>query len=211
MNSMLRDKIGRDEFDYQALVSALSDYAAPRARVTTLLRSGEIVRVKKGLYVFGPNDRRAPVCRELLANLIYGPSMVSLESALGYYRLIPERVDALTSVTSQRACSFQTPLGLFIYRPTPCLSVGTDRVVQGEKAFLIAVPERALADKIRDDRSSGLRTRMEMERYLYENLRMEPDALRGFDPELLEKLATGLRSHKVHLLAMLIRAIRKTE
>ena len=60
MSVELRRQIGREEFDYQALLSALSGYASPRDRITTLLRSGVIVRVKKGLYVFGKDYRHEP-------------------------------------------------------------------------------------------------------------------------------------------------------
>ena len=209
MKPNLRERIGRDEFDYQVLMDALCDYAAPRARVTALLKSGEIIRVKKGLYVFGSDRRKEPVCKELLANLIYGPSLISLESALAYHRMIPERVDALTSVTTAKPKRFETPLGLFIYRPTPCLSAGADRVTFGEKSFLMATPERALADKIRDDRSGIQRTQKEMETYLFENLRMEPDTVKMLSAEQLEILATQIHSNKVRLCAALIRAMRK--
>lgn len=207
----LREQIEHDEFDYQVLMDALSGYASPRSRVTAILSSGEIIRVKKGLYIFGPGGRKRPVCRELLANLIYGPSVISLESALAYYHLIPERVDAVTSVTTERPCRFETPLGLFIYRPTPCLSLGVDRLTETERSFLMAVPERALADKIRDDRATGLRTQRDMEVYLYENLRIDADAVRSFNPELLKQLADSLRSYKVRLLAGLVRSMRRKQ
>lgn len=192
-------------------MNALSDYAAPRARVTALLRSGEIIRVKKGLYIFGPDTRKLPVCRELLANLIYGPSVVSLESALSYYRLIPERVDAVTSVTTERPGRFETPLGLFIYRPTPCLSIGVDRLTLAERSFLMATPERAIADKIREDRATGLRTQQGIEIYLYENLRIDSAAVREFNPDRLEAMAESLHSHKVRLLAGLVRSLRRKQ
>jgi len=55
----------------------------PRDRVTALLRDGHILRVKKGLYV--KNDRKEPFSREILANLIDGPSYLSLEYALAYH------------------------------------------------------------------------------------------------------------------------------
>ena len=92
MEPDLRERIGREEFDYSALMSTLSGYANPRDKVTSLLRRGVIVRVKKGLHVFGDADRRRPYSRELLANLIYGPSFVSLDYALAFHGLIPERV-----------------------------------------------------------------------------------------------------------------------
>ena len=45
-------------FDYQALVAALSGYSKPRDKITKLLSSGAIVRIKKGLYCFGEALRK---------------------------------------------------------------------------------------------------------------------------------------------------------
>lgn len=50
--------------------------------MTALLRKKAIIRVKKGLYVFGPEVRRRPFSLEVLANTIYGPSYISLQYAL---------------------------------------------------------------------------------------------------------------------------------
>jgi hypothetical protein len=49
----LRHRIQHEELDYQSLLDALAGYSRPRAKITALLRDGVIVRVKKGLYVFG--------------------------------------------------------------------------------------------------------------------------------------------------------------
>ena len=98
MEAPLRKRIGREEFDYPALMAALRGFANPHAKITSLLDKGEIVRVKKGLYVFGEHYRLRPYSRELLANLAYGPSFISLDYALARHGLIPERVEALTSV-----------------------------------------------------------------------------------------------------------------
>ena len=68
----LRQLIPREEFDYQTLLSYLQGYDYPRDKITDLLRKGVIIRVKKGLYVFGELYRRRPVSREALANLMYG-------------------------------------------------------------------------------------------------------------------------------------------
>nr|HOP40619.1 hypothetical protein [Geobacteraceae bacterium] len=106
MNEPLLNKIPHEEFDYQTLLDAVRDYAQPRMKISSLLAKGVIVRVKKGLYIFGEAQRRRPFCRELLANLIYGPSYISLEYALHYHGLTPERVEAVTSVTCGRSRSF---------------------------------------------------------------------------------------------------------
>jgi len=132
MDMSLRRRIGREEFDYAALMAALSGYANPHRKITTLLRDGVIVRVKKGLYVFGEEYRRRPYSRELLANLVYGPSFVSLDYALSLHGLIPERVSQVTSVTTRRGKQFSTPVGTFVYRPVPSDSfhLGMTRVEQ---------------------------------------------------------------------------------
>jgi len=115
----IRNQIQAEIFDYQTLMSVLSGLASPRDKITDLLKGDAIIRVKKGLYVFGEKYRRYPYSRELLANLIYGPSYISLDCALAFYGLIPEKVEALTSVTPGRSRRFFTPAGLFTYRQIP--------------------------------------------------------------------------------------------
>jgi len=51
-----------------------------------------------------------------IANRIYQPSYISLESALSYYNLIPEAVYTTTSLTSNKTISFDTPEGMYSYR-----------------------------------------------------------------------------------------------
>ena len=209
MTLLLRHRIPQEEFDYQVLKLAIGEYASPRDRITALLRSGVIVRVKKGLYVFGDAYRRRPVCKELLANLIFGPSIVSLEYALGYHGLIPERVSTVTSVTTGRARSFDTPIGHFVYRPTPCLSVGFTRVEEGETAFLIATGERALADRIRDGRGAPIVTQRQMKAYLFDDLRIDEAGVSRMNPAEMRELGQRLNSQKVTLCAGVIESMRR--
>ena len=203
----LRKFISREEFDYHALMSALANYANPRDKVTSLLRKGVIIRVKKGLYVFGDELRTRPFCRELLANLIYGPSYVSLDYALSYHGLIPERVSALTSVTTKRGKRFATPVGLFLYRqtPKPAFHLGMERIDQGDFSFLIAGPERALADKLRDDRGTGAGTLADIATYLFDSLRLDRTGFLGLDRELLSRLGVELGSRRVELCSRLLK------
>jgi len=213
MENRLRNIIGREEFDYQALMSALTGYANPRSKVTALLRKGVIIRVKKGLYIFGDDYRRRPFSRELLANLIYGPSYISLDYALSYHGLIPERVAAVTSITSKREKRFETPVGLFIYRRAPKNSfhLGMTRVEQQDYSFLIATPERSLADKLRDDRGISAGNQQALAIYLFENLRLEREGFLSLDPAFLAQLGQGLGSRKVKLCARLLQRMRSAE
>jgi len=207
----LRKKIPGEEFDYLTLLDALANYAAPRDRISSLLRQGAIIRVKKGLYVFGDDIRRKPICRELFANLIYGPSYLSLNYALQYHGLIPERVTTLTSVTTGRSRLFDTPLGRFEYRmiPLSAFRTGMDSVaLEDGRSFLIAIPEKALADKLLCERGIGIRGRRELQRYLEEELRIDPVDLSRLDPARLDEIAGHCGNLRVTLLARLVRQLR---
>ena len=152
----------------------LQSYAKPRDKIRAMLKAGEIVRVKKGIYVFGEDYRRGPWSREILANLVYGPSYISLDYALGYHGFIPERVVAVTSVTLSRSRRFETPVGLFTYRSLSCrkYSIGIDQhELDGGQHFLIAAPAKALADKIWTDHRFTPRRTADFHAYLHEDLR----------------------------------------
>lgn len=206
----LRTAIPREEFDHVTLLAVLRDYASPRAKITTLLRDGSIVRVKQGLYVLGPSLSRRPHSLETLANLIYGPSIVSLEWALAHHGMIPERVTAVTSTTPKRPKTFDTPLGRFVYRCVPRIyhPLGIERVERGDIAFLIASPERALADTLREGRGS-FNSRAGLEAWLVDGMRIERDRLRDLDPALLDRLAEISRSRKIALAARLVRHLKE--
>ena len=208
----VRNRIPAEIFDYQTLTDALKALSSPRDKITDMLKQGIIIRVKKGLYVFGDKYRKHPYSKELLANLVYGPSYVSLDYALAYYGLIPERVEALTSVTPNRPRRFSTPVGLFIYRrvPSRAYEVGMVRV-EGEhgQAFLIASPEKALADKIVSVRGAPIASIGEMGRFLEEDLRIDAGAIRSLSPERIDEFAGRYRSLKLRRLSGHLRRLQR--
>ncbi len=69
------------EFDYPLLMHALRKYQKPRDKVRNLIQHGEIIRIKKGVYVLGPYYQK-PYNKYVLANMLYGPSYVTAQSAL---------------------------------------------------------------------------------------------------------------------------------
>jgi predicted transcriptional regulator of viral defense system len=209
----IRRYISNEEFDYQTLLHGLGQYSRPRDKISELLRKGVIVRVKKGIYIFGEDYRRRPFSREILANLIYGPSYISLEYALHYFGLIPERVEAVTSVTTGRSRRYATPVGLFRYRmiPLAAFRIGMDRVeLDDGRSFLIATPEKALADKIRDDRGAGLQTQRQLMDYLENNLRVDSTALANLNSEHLGAIARRYGSRKLQLLSNLLQRLKRS-
>jgi len=209
----IRRVIDREIFDYQALLDALKGYAHPRDKITDLIRKKLIIRIKKGLYIFGDDYRRHLYSRELLANLIYGPSYISLEYALHYHGLTPERVESLTSVTTGRSRRFLTPVGLFTYRiiPPRAYQLGMTRVEAGNKqSFLIAGPDKALADKIVADRGIAIRTQTILYEYLVHDLRIDPVVLTEMDPKRIAEFAEKYRSRKLQMFRGLINRLRRT-
>jgi predicted transcriptional regulator of viral defense system len=208
--AQLRRNVGGEVFDYQVLLDALAAYRKPRDRITRLLASGAIMRVKKGLYCFGEAFRKEPLSREYLANLIYGPSYVSLEYALSHHGLIPERVETVTSVTTRRSRDFQTPFGAFSYRMLngPRYAVGAIIETAGKTPFLVASPEKALVDKVwTDKRFSGLRV-SDYAAYLSDDLRIDREALSRFDNSRLQVIATAYDSAKIN---NLVRYLKRLE
>ena len=112
------------------------------------VRAGLLIRLRRGLYCVSEEiTQKKPHAFEL-AQFIYGPSCISLESALSYHDLIPEAVYTTTSVTINRNKTFTTPLGEYDFHkvPTKDFLLGVDRMTHGEAIFFIASPWRALAD-----------------------------------------------------------------
>lgn len=211
-NGRLLESIPYEEFDYQTLLDAVHAYARPRMKISAMLDKGDIVRIKKGIYILGESLRRRPFCRELLANLVYGPSYVSLEYALHYHGLTPERVETITSVTCGRSRAFDTPVGIFSYRmiPLEAFRCGMDRAELSDgRSFLIAIPEKALADRIVAERGADITTQKELQDYLLANLRIAPDSLRKLDPTRLSEIAASYKSRRVKLLASLVKRLSK--
>ena len=210
--AQMRRDIGGDVFDYQVLLDVLAEYSKPRDRITRLLASGVIVRIKKGLYCFGEPFRREPLSREYLANLIYGPSYVSLEYALSHHGLIPERVETITSVTTRRSRDFDTPFGTFSYRMLngPRYAVGAVLETAGKTSFLVASPEKALVDKVwTDKRFSGLRL-SDYDASLSADLRSDRAALSRFDYSRWQVIATAYDSAKFNTWGRYLKRLEET-
>jgi len=197
----LRALVVAEEFDYPLLMNCFKAYSKPRDKVTRWLKSGAIIRVKKGLYVFGEKYRRGPICLSALANLIYGPSYISKEYALGFYGLIPERVELITSMTTQKSKMFPTPVGNFSYthldlrKYTPGICI---KELDDAHFCLIASPEKALADLIAGQKS--ITSRDELLEHLVENMRIDEDALRELHRVHLKAIAKAYQNQAVQWL-----------
>ncbi|MEK7497974.1 MAG: hypothetical protein AAB656_03585 [Patescibacteria group bacterium] len=91
--------------------------------IKKLLKKGEIIALKKGLYVsrlyllsLAKNPDLKEKYLEYMANIIRYPSYISLEYALAKFDIIPEGVYAITSVTTKTGRTYKNSLGSFIYK-----------------------------------------------------------------------------------------------
>ena len=186
-------------FDYQLAMDRLRDYRAPRDKLGHLCQSGVVIRVRKGLYVPGWRlGEEPPVEPLVLAGLIYGPSYVSLETALARHGLIPERVEEITCITSKRAKDFRTPVGRFRYEPVSERVFGCGiRLEQARGgAFFMAEPEKALCDRVA--MISGLKAAREVAAVLEDDLRVDVDAVMStFRLPLVQEIAELYRRKNV--------------
>jgi predicted transcriptional regulator of viral defense system len=197
-----------DIFDYQLLESYLRGLSKPRDKVMAFVSEGKLVRIKKGLYAFGENWRHQPICLELVANLLYGPSCISFEFALSYYGLIAERSVVITSLTIGKTKSFDTPLGLFEYRAIDRekFKVGIEYKTLGNPkespgGYFLASREKALADLVY--RTPGIRTREQLRHYLFEEMRVDEEMFRELDFKRLEEIARIYQKKSVQMMGQL--------
>lgn len=195
---------------HQVLVSILNEYKRPNDKINSLMEDGVLIPVKKGLYVAGPasgiHKRPEPF---LIANHLYGPSYVSIDSALSYYGLIPERVYEMTSVTVKASQQFDTHIGRFSYThlPLPYYIFGIRRVeVSTDQFALIAAPEKALFDKIVTTKKLKLRSKSDVMHYLLDDLRMNESDLKEMDLRMMEEWIKD--SPKEESLGHMIKTIR---
>ena len=161
-----------------------------------MLKKGEIVRIKKGLYLLSPEYGGA-IDKFVLSNLIYGPSYVSLEYALSYWGLIPERVEVVTAVTNKRNKRFQTPIGEFSYRylNSAIFHLGRVLVKNGESSFIIASKEKAICDKIAS--IPQIKSIQDVGNYLDVDLRVDLEELADLDIQLLKIIEEKYRKTSV--------------
>jgi predicted transcriptional regulator of viral defense system len=111
--------------------------------VADAVEEGVLTRIKSGLYCLSVR----PPSAFALANYLMDPSYISLESALSYYRVIPETVYAVTSVTPKYPKRFEALNRDFTYhKMNRRLYFGYRKVAVGGTLVLMAEKEKAVLD-----------------------------------------------------------------
>jgi hypothetical protein len=196
---------------HQLLMAWLQDYKRPNDKIHALLKEGFLAALKRGVYMVGPRlaheSKPEPF---LVANHLMGPSYVSLDAAMSFHGLIPERVYEITSVTTKLQRSFSTPMGLFSYvhLGLPYYAFGIQRVQLADKQFaMLASPEKSLFDKVVTTSGIVLRSVKAAESYLLEDLRIDGDSLKSMDVSIMESWLDD--SPKKDSLSMIVKMIGK--
>lgn len=195
--------LGAVPFHHGALLPVLKDYRRPNDKIAEWLRQGVLVPVKRGLYVRG-GIGHAP-CLPLVANHLYGPSCVSLDYALAWHGLIPERVHEITSVCTGRGRVVVNALGRFSYTRLPAnvYPCGISQAsASAQETFLIASPAKALCDKVMLTPRLRATSRAAMQRFLFDDLRIDVEALLGLDLDVVRAYAVS-GSKTARLVALL--------
>lgn len=202
----IRKRAKTEELDYLFLMDCLSSYKQPRAKLTKILKSNQLIRVKKSIYVFGKEYRQRPYSLEVLANLIYGPSYLSFEYALSYYNLIPEKVIRVTSACYKKNKHFSTSVGEFIYyyvAPTKYPTGITWKSIDENTHFLIATKEKALCDYIA--RLKIFQNKKDLQDYLIEGMRIDKKDLLNLNQVLIKEISSNYQNINVELLCQILK------
>jgi predicted transcriptional regulator of viral defense system len=109
-------------------------------------KKGYLTKIRNMYYKFNDQNLSEPYLY-YIANKIYNPSYISLETALNYYNIIPEGVFTITSVSTLKTTEFHTSSGVFKYRNIKKkLFLGYTILKKWEHEILIATPEKAILD-----------------------------------------------------------------
>jgi hypothetical protein len=109
-------------FDKTALKLLEKDDNNLSANLKYWLKNGDLIALKKGLYILRDKYEKESSKNEYLeylANKILMPSYLSLEYVLDKYSLLSESARALTSISNKAAREFSNPLGVWRYYSLP--------------------------------------------------------------------------------------------
>ncbi|MEA3498284.1 MAG: hypothetical protein U9R16_04410 [Campylobacterota bacterium] len=199
----IRNALKLSSFSHDMIYSTLKNSVNNvNEKISNLVKSGDIIRLKRGFYTFSKLYLDKSIDTMNIANTLYTPSYISFEYALSFHGMIPERVSEITSATSKHNKTFDTPIGRFSYKKIPieAYHLGIDWIDDNENGGkFIATPEKALCDKIRYDRGIGTLTQKSMVEYLQNDLRLEVQS--ELNIELINSVATAYRSRNLKTLA----------
>ena len=163
----------------------LRDYASPKAKLTQMLKKGELLQICRGVYSTSHDDPKFPV-----ASMLYSPSYISFETALAYYQMIPEHAFAIMSAGFRlnKEKYYDTPFGRysFHYIPETVFPWALSPEQELGYGFRLATKEKALCDTLYKIR--GVSSRKAISDLLLEDLRMDSSELLALEWSTIKEL-----------------------
>jgi predicted transcriptional regulator of viral defense system len=176
----------------------LNNYSNKNNKISRDIKEGKLFKIITGLY-----ETNSSTPGYLLAGSIYGPSYISFEYALSFYGLIPERVTTITCATfnKKKKKTYNTNFGVFTYRDIPALAYPEEvlLITEEDYTYQMATAEKALCDKLYTLKT--LNNYFNLEKMLFEDLRIDIEAFTKLDVDKIEKLSNLYHSRNVQLLA----------
>ena len=182
------------------------EYSSPKAKITQMLKQGQIYHLKRGWYADSLSTSA-----EIVAMALVPMSYISLQSALRHYGMIPDAVMnyTLASPCVERKVVYTNDFGSFLYYPVPLAAAGQGLLIEKleDGMFFIASREKALMDLVY--RVKGITTVNDMILFLLEDMRMEEEELASVDISFIESTAHLYGREKEYLLASALKKIRR--
>lgn len=111
-------------FNIEDLSSIGAEKKYTKILLYRLVKSGEILRLKKGVYVSrkyldrAEKENKINSYLEFIAVSLYDPAYLSMEYVLSEYGILTENTQAFTLISKNKTKKFVNELGLFNYKHT---------------------------------------------------------------------------------------------
>jgi len=170
--------------------------------VNRAMKSDELIRLKRGVYILSDSYRDYPLHPFALAQMLMPGSYVSLETALAHHRWIPEAVYTVASILPGRKSQKydHEKLGSYAFFPLATNEGYFLELVKREQheqqTMLVAKPVRALMDLVclRKQEWQGID-------WLTEGLRIDIEKLRTITGAELRTLALVYKHKRMQAFA----------
>lgn len=182
----------------EMLIDYYGDYGNPGMKITRLVRDEDIIRLKNGLY-----ETEKLISRLQPAQVIYGPSYISFDTALSEYGIIPEYAYHVTNATFSKHKDkvFHSKKYSYYYSDVPAavFNMEVDSYSLGGYTYRMATREKAVCDKLykmppmKD--TDGLCVLM------FDDLRFDDEEIANLDYNTVTRLSERYGCRNVRLLS----------
>ena len=184
------------------LISELSEYVNPKAKIGRMTEEGLLFPIIRGFY-----EDRPDTPAHYLAGVIYGPSYISFEFALAYYGLIEKRTGPVSCAAygKRKEKYHETSFGVFTYRDIPKKAFSEELILHRENgySFIMASPEKAFCDELY--KLSPAANLKELRTLMFDEIGIGKRKINRLDPAVMFRLADLYGCRNLHLLTSFLR------